>query len=184
MPDSEIPDRGYHTRDVAEVTAPKRKSFARRHWGKLTIAALVGIPTLVQVARSYLALAYTYSTGDRVGYVQKLSRKGWVCKTWEGELQISNIPGSAPVLFNFTARTDSIARAIQAAEGKQVALTFEQHPGIPLSCFGETEYFVTAVRVIYPQPGYPGLPAPAAHESTPAPPATSAPGVPPAVPKR
>lgn len=184
MPDSEIPDRGYNTRDVAEVTAPKRKSFARRHWGKLTIAALVGIPTLVQVARSYLALAYTYSTGDRVGYVQKLSRKGWVCKTWEGELQISNIPGSAPVLFNFTARADSIARAIQAAEGKQVALTFEQHPGIPLSCFGETEYFVTEVRVISPQPGYPGLPAPAAHESTPAPPATSAPGAPPAVPKR
>jgi len=161
MPDPEIPDRGYSTKDVAEVMVPKKQSFSRRHWGKLTIAALIGIPTIVQLARSYAALTYTYSAGDRVGYVQKLSRKGWVCKTWEGELQISNIPGSAPVLFYFTVRADSIARAIQAAEGKQVALTFEQHPGIPLSCFGDTEYFVNAVRTINPQPGYPVFPTPA-----------------------
>jgi hypothetical protein len=183
MADPEIPDRGYNTKDVAEVTAPKKKSFSRRHWGKLTIAAIIGIPTTVQLARSYAALAYTYSTGDRIGYVQKLSKKGWVCKTWEGELQISNIPGSAPVLFYFTVRTDSIAKAIQAAEGKQVALTFEQHPGIPLSCFGDTEYFVSGVRAINPQPGYPGTPsAPVAPVPGTAPSATTPPvgSVPPA----
>ena len=119
MADPEIPDRGYNTKDVAEVAAPKRKSFARRHWGKLALAAILGIPSAVQLARSYAALAFTYSTGDRIGYVQKLSRKGWVCKTWEGELQISNIPGSAPVLFYFTVRDDSIAAAIQGAEGSR-----------------------------------------------------------------
>ncbi len=81
--------------------------------------------------------------------MQKLSRKGWLCKTWEGELQISNIPGSAPVLFHFTVRDDAIARAVQETEGKQVALTFEQHPGIPLSCFGDTEYFISAVRTAF-----------------------------------
>lgn len=156
MSDPEIPDRGYTTKDVAEVAAPKKKSFTRRHWGKLTVAALVGIPSAVQLARSYAALAFTYSSGDRIGYVQKLSRKGWVCKTWEGELQISNIPGSAPVLFYFTVRSDSVARAIQGAEGRQVALSFEQHPGIPLSCFGDTEYFISGVRVVNPQPGLPG----------------------------
>lgn len=183
MPDPEIPDRGYNTKDVAEVVVPKRRSFMRRHWGKLTIAALIGIPTLVQLARSYAALAYTYSTGDRVGYVQKLSKKGWVCKTWEGELQISNIPGSAPVLFMFTVRSDSIARAIQAAEGKQVALTFEQHPGIPLSCFGDTEYFVNAVRVINPQPGYPVFPTPVAPATPPVPSTTPQPAQPGVIPK-
>jgi len=183
MPEPEIPDRGYTTRDVAEVAAPKKRSFARRHWGKLAIAVLIGVPTLVQVARSYLALAYTYATGDHVGYVQKLSKKGWVCKTWEGELQLSNIPGSAPVLFHFTVRGDSLARAIQAAEGKQVAVTFVQHPGIPLSCFGDTEYFVTEVRVINPQPGYPGVPVPAAQESLPLPSAVPKGGTPPALPR-
>jgi hypothetical protein len=183
MPDPEIPDRGYSTKDVAEVLAPKKQSFGRRHWGKLTIAALIGIPTIVQLARSYAALAYTYSSGDRVGYVQKLSRKGWVCKTWEGELQISNIPGSAPVLFYFTVRGDSIARAIQAAEGKQVALTFEQHPGIPLSCFGDTEYFVNAVRTINPQPGYPALTTPAVPATPQLPSTTPQPARPDSIPK-
>ncbi len=158
MPDPEIPDRGYNTQDVAEVPPPRKKSFLRRHWGKLTIAAIVGIPTAVQLARSYAALAFTYSSGDRIGYVQKLSRKGWICKTWEGDLQISNIPGSAPVVFAFTVRSDSVAKAIQAAEGRQVSLSYEEHPGIPLSCFGDTQYFVTGVRVTNPQPGYPGLP--------------------------
>lgn len=122
---------------------------------------IVLVPTGVQFARSYAALAFTYSSGDRIGYVQKLSKKGWLCKTWEGELQVSNIPGSAPVLFEFSVRTDSLARAIQATEGRQVALSYEQHPGIPLSCFGETEYFVTAVRAVNPQPAFPGAPTPA-----------------------
>jgi len=168
MNDSDIPERGYNTADVAQVPAPKKQSFKRRHWGKLTLAALIGIPTVVQLVRSYAALAFTYSSGDRVGYVQKLSRKGWICKTWEGELQISNIPGSAPVLFYFTVRDDSVARAIQAVEGSQVAVSFEQHPGVPLSCFGDTEYFVTEVRPINPQPTIPGPP-----------PMPSSPGVPP-----
>jgi hypothetical protein len=178
MSDPEIPDRGYNTKDVAAVPPAKKQSFKRRHWGKLTLAALVLIPTGVQLARSYAALAFTYSSGDRIGYVQKLSKKGWLCKTWEGELQISNIPGSAPVLFHFTVRDDSIARAIQGVEGKQVALTFEQHPGIPLSCFGDTEYFVSGVRAINPQPGaaplapetVPAVPAPPTVPSAPTPP--------------
>ncbi|MBK6487559.1 MAG: hypothetical protein IPF98_11925 [Gemmatimonadetes bacterium] len=157
MTDPEIPDRGYTTSDVAAVP-PARRSFVRRHWGKLTLAVIVLVPAGVQLIRSYAALAFTYSTGDRIGYVQKLSKKGWLCKTWEGELQISNIPGSAPVLFDFTVRDDSLARAIQATEGKQIAVTYDQHPGIPLSCFGETEYFVTAVRTLNPQPGLPGVP--------------------------
>ena len=167
--DPEIPDRGYNTSDVTQQREPKKpQSFKRRHWGKLLLLAIVGLPTGVQLARAYAALAFTYSSGDRIGYVQKLSKKGWLCKTWEGELQISSIPGSAPVLFHFTVRGDSLSQAIQATEGRQVALHFEQHPGVPLSCFGDTEYFVSGVRMLNPQPGLPGLPA---SPPVPAPPA-------------
>jgi hypothetical protein len=80
--------------------------------------------------------------------VQKFSKKGWLCKTWEGEMQMSNIPGSAPILFQFSVRSDSVAQAIQAVAGQQVALIYEEHRGVPTDCFGETPYFVTGVRQV------------------------------------
>lgn len=133
----------------AEPVEPPR-GVVRRHWGKLLVAAVILVPALVFTIWAGVALSYSYSDGNRVGYVQKLSRKGWLCKTWEGELQLSNIPGSAPVLFQFTVRSDSVARAIEALAGRQVQVHYEQHVGVPSSCFGETEYFVDAVRSVQP----------------------------------
>jgi hypothetical protein len=122
--------------------------FFRRHWGKLTVLSLVVVPVAVFAIWAAIALSYSYSSGERVGYVQKLSLKGWLCKTWEGELQISSIPGSAPVVFEFSVRSDSLARVIEEIAGRPVALHYEQHVGVPSKCFGETEYFVTGVREI------------------------------------
>lgn len=170
--DPEIPDRGYTTSDVAQVPAPRRPGFARRNWGKLVLLLLIGGPLLIFAVWTAVAMSFTYSSGERVGYVQKIGKKGWLCKTWEGELQMSNIPGSAPILFDFTVRGDSIAAAIQAAEGKQVSLAYKQHVGIPLSCIGETEYFVVGVRVVNPQPGFsypPAAPVPIPPSSQPPP---------------
>ena len=133
----------------ADVVEPRR-SFLRRHWGKALIAGVIVIPALVFTIWAGIALSWSYSEGNRVGYVQKLSRRGWLCKTWEGELQLSNIPGSAPVLFQFTVRSDSIAKVIEDAGGRQVQLYYKQHVGVPTDCFGDTEYFVDAVRVIQP----------------------------------
>lgn len=133
----------------AEPMEPRR-SFVRRHWGKSLIAAVILLPALIFTIWAGVALSYSYSDGNRVGFVQKLSRKGWLCKTWEGELQISNIPGSAPILFQFTVRSDSVARAIEALAGRQVQIHYKQHVGVPTRCFGETEYFVDAVRAVQP----------------------------------
>lgn len=133
----------------AEPVEPRR-GFVRRHWGKSLIAAVILLPALIFTIWAGVALSYSYSDGNRVGYVQKLSRKGWLCKTWEGELQISNIPGSAPILFQFSVRSDSVARAIEALAGRQVQIHYQQHVGVPSSCFGETEYFVDAVRAVQP----------------------------------
>ena len=124
----------------------KRGGFLRRHWGKLTLLTLVAGPVLVITLWTALALAYSYSKGDRTGYVQKFSRKGWLCKTWEGELAQVNLPGQPATLFMFTVRDDAVAAKVNATAGKRVALTYEEHPGLPMSCFGETSYFVTGVR--------------------------------------
>ena len=132
-----------------EVVEPRR-SLIRRQWMKLTIAGVILIPALIFTIWAGIALSWSYSTGNRVGYVQKLSKRGWLCKTWEGELQLSNIPGSAPILFQFTVRSDSIAKVIEDAGGKQVQLFYEQHVGVPTDCFGDTEYFVVGVRTTTP----------------------------------
>ncbi len=146
--DADLPPRELNTEDVTTVAASRQPGFARRHWGKLTLLALIGTPLIALVIWSYAALSFSYSRGNRVGYVQKLSQKGWVCKTWEGELQISSIPGSAPVLFQFTVREDSVAKAIETLLGSQLELQYEEHPGVPLSCFGETPYYVVGVRKV------------------------------------
>ena len=82
--------------------------------------------------------------------MQKISDKGWICKTWEGELSLVALPGAAPEKFVFTVRDEQVAKLVNAAVGKRVALTYEQHKGLPSSCFGETEYFVTALREMGP----------------------------------
>ena len=125
----------------------------RRNWRKilgLTGAGLVITPLLLIVAWTWLTLHWSYSEGERAGTLQKFSHKGWVCKTWEGELQISTIPGSAPIIWEFSVRDEIVAARLEeaVAHNGRVALTYEEHRGVPTRCFGETAYFVTAVRLV------------------------------------
>ncbi|MGH6692874.1 MAG: hypothetical protein ACREF4_19575 [Gammaproteobacteria bacterium] len=99
-------------------------------------------------ANTFGALTWTYSRGERAGYVQKFSQRGWLCKTWEGELAMVNLPGALQERFAFTVRDDVIAQHLLGSMGKRVSIVYEQHKGIPTTCFGETEYFVTAVKVL------------------------------------
>lgn len=98
----------------------------------------------------WAAFSWSYSEGDRAGFLQKMSRKGWLCKTWEGELSLVALPGAAPEKFYFTVRDSNVASKIEAAMGKRVTLNYAQHKGLPTSCFGETEYFVEAIRETIP----------------------------------
>jgi hypothetical protein len=150
--DEQYPERGYNTDDVKALRAsePPRKGFARRHWGKLLLGTMIIVPVAIFALWTAIALGYSYSSGDRTGYIQKFSRKGWICKTWEGEIAMVNVPGQIANMFQFTVRDDSIARLINKAQGQRVALTYKQHKGLPTSCFGETQYFVNGVRVIGP----------------------------------
>lgn len=96
----------------------------------------------------WFVVTWSYSNGERAGWVQKLSKKGWLCKTWEGELSMVAMPGAMPEKFFFTVHDDVLAGKINQAIGKRVALAYEQHIGIPTTCFGDTQYFVTAVQVV------------------------------------
>ncbi|MBL0285491.1 MAG: hypothetical protein IPQ01_17330 [Zoogloea sp.] len=100
------------------------------------------------IGYTWLALSWSYSSGERAGYVQKFSQKGWLCKTWEGEMAIVAIPGSLPEIFKFTVRDDKVAAEINSVMGKRVAISYEQHVGIPSTCFGETGYYVSRAHSV------------------------------------
>ncbi len=112
------------------------------------IVGVILVAAALVAGYTWFALTWSYSSGERAGYVQKFSKKGWLCKTWEGELQMIPVPGSTPEKFLFTVRDEAIAQRLNAAVGRKVTLHYEQHKGVPTSCFGETEYFVTGMRAL------------------------------------
>jgi len=116
-----------------------------RRWMTRLVAAAVLLPAAGVAAWTWGTLKFTYASGERSGFVQKISRKGWVCKTWEGELAMVNLPGALPQIFPFTVRDERVVADIEKSMGQRVSLHYEQHRGIPFSCFGETEYFIGAV---------------------------------------
>jgi hypothetical protein len=125
----------------------KRRRRSRWPWLLLALLALAGAGCALY---AWATLAYSYSSGERAGFVQKFSHKGWLCKTWEGELAMVNLPGAMPEIFRFTVRDGAVASRLEQTMGRRVALHYEQHRGVPSSCFGETEYFVTDVRPVTP----------------------------------
>jgi hypothetical protein len=122
-------------------------TFNANKFFKSLIILLVGTIALFGLY-VYVALSWSYSTGERAGFLQKVSNKGWICKTWEGELSLVAIPGAAPEKFLFTVRDEAVAQKVNAAAGKRVTLNYEQHKGLPSSCFGDTDYFVVDVKEI------------------------------------
>jgi hypothetical protein len=117
-------------------------AIARWLFGLLVVAVLLF------AAYTWVVLSWSYSVGERAGYVQKLSKKGWICKTWEGELALVTMPGTVGEKFFFSVRNEAIAEQINRSIGRRVSLDYEEHVGVPSDCFGETGHYITGVKVI------------------------------------
>jgi hypothetical protein len=129
---------------------PKGRSLAHRAWRGTKRLLVYSLLLVAGAAALYLFAAYkfTYSAGERAGYVQKFSKKGWLCKTWEGELAMANLPGAMPEVFAFTVWDDAVAGQINGLMGQRVVLHYQEKVGLPTSCFGETRHFVNGVRPV------------------------------------
>jgi hypothetical protein len=108
----------------------------------LTLLAILGVAGF-----TWLTLHWSYSSGERAGFVQKLSKKGYFCKTWEGEMAMITMPGTMSEKFYFTVPQEAVAAKLNSSLGKRVTLHYEQHRWIPSSCYGDTEFFVTDSKV-------------------------------------
>lgn len=133
---------------VPEPKPASRKK--RRLWLKIGLPA-IAVVVLACAVWVWVTLGFVYATTQRTGYVRNLSQRGWLCKTWEGELTLSPAAGIADTTtaasFPFTIRNDSVAKALQLVAGQRVTLSYDEHRGIPTTCFGETQNFVQGFRV-------------------------------------
>ena len=110
---------------------------------------LIVFPIALFVLYTWFVLWWSYAEGERAGYLQKLSKRGWLCKTWEGELRLVTMPGTVAEPFHFTVRRDDVAKKLNENIGQRVSVDYKQHVGIPTSCFGDTQYFVEDVRIVH-----------------------------------
>jgi hypothetical protein len=152
MSDPTAPDVPPPAEPPAPEPAPaavpgRRRWLGLKRW-QLGLGAVLLAPLLLFLLYTAVVLNWSYSEGVRAGYLQKFSRKGWLCKTWEGELALTTVPGVAPVLWNFTVRNDAAARQLNIALGRRVLLFYQEHRGIPTRCFGDTNYFVDSVKIV------------------------------------
>ena len=161
------------------TNANSAQTVRRHSYGRFFLGAIVATLALAALWM-VIAWQWNYSEGERAGWVQKFSKKGWLCKTWEGEIALVSMPGAIPEKFEFTVLDDAVAAQINRYMGQRVSLTYAQKVGLPTSCFGDTRYYVTAVLPVNELQNYPGVitvpvnpaPAPAAVPVQPAAPVT------------
>lgn len=142
-PDAPLPD------SPPPPASSKMANIMRK--AKRVLILLIILPILLVSLWTLLVLKWSFSDGYRAGILQKFSRKGFVCKTWEGEIQQSVVTGVAPVFWDFTVRDPRVGDQLATMLGQKVNLHYHQHIGVPTSCFGETGYYVDSVNVIHDQ---------------------------------
>jgi len=120
---------------VDEFGGKRRKRFGR------ILMILLALVLVIAALWTWFALSWSYSEGERAGILQKFSKKGWICKTYEGELALYVVGGVAPQIWYFSTRDEKLAQQLSAAVGEQIRLHYTEHRGVPTACFAETPYF-------------------------------------------
>lgn len=90
--------------------------------------------------------AVQYSDGERTGLVNKISHKGLICQTWEGQMLVGNGNNVDPEEYFFTVKDDAVVKQVQDAQGKIATLHYKQY-ALSSNCWGDTSYEVVGVTV-------------------------------------
>src|SRR5688500_20246526 len=134
----------------ASRTADSFDPPPRRRWLVRLLLLVPFLALVIAVLWTWFTLSWSYSEGERAGVLQKFSKRGWICKTYEGEIAMYVVGGVAPQIWHFSVRDEATAAALTKAVGRQVRLHYTEHPGLPTSCFGDTDYFVNDVEIVGP----------------------------------
>jgi hypothetical protein len=103
----------------------------------LVASLIFGLTIMAFFGKFLGGLNIEYSEGTRSGVVQKISKKGLIYETWEGELNLGyNTTASVgessqiiPAIFEFSVSSDEVAKLVQEAEasGERVTLEYKQY---------------------------------------------------------
>jgi hypothetical protein len=116
----------------------------RKRFGRILMILLV-LVVVIAALWTWFSLSWSYSEGERAGILQKFSKKGWICKTYEGELALYVVGGVAPQIWYFSTRDEKLAQQLSAAVGDHIRVHYTEHRGVPTSCFAETPYFAESL---------------------------------------
>jgi hypothetical protein len=162
---------------------PIRPPRVRRGRGARYLLVLLIVLFAGTALWTWLTLQWAYSDGTRSGVIQKFSRRGWLCKTQEGELALYS-GGLSPQIWRFSVRDASVGAQIEKDVGARVQVHYTEHPGVPSTCFADTRYFVDRVTVTDPLPPLTApMPALGMPSQAVAPPATAPAAAPPVTPQ-
>ena len=165
--------------EVPNSTGKRRSTGRFGRWVLIFLLVLIAGSALW----TWLTMAWAYAEGERAGVLQKFVRRGWVCKTQEGEIALYYGGGQymgagiSPQLWDFSVRDSAVAADLSKAVGHRVQLHYTEHPGIPTSCFAETRFLVDRVTVTDNAPNTQAAPGPGPGVLV-APGATAAPSLP------
>lgn len=123
-----------------------------RRWLLRLVLFLPLLALLIAGAWTWFTLGWSYSEGERAGVLQKFSRKGWICKTYEGELALYIVGGVAPEIWYFSTRDPDLARELSQSVGRSIRLHYSEHRGVPGNCFAETPYFAESFTLVAREP--------------------------------
>jgi hypothetical protein len=131
---------------MAEYPSLESRRSGRWLWRTILFVSLAAVA--VAGAWTWFTLNWAYSEGERAGVLQKFSRKGWICKTYEGELALYIVGGVAPEIWYFSTRDPDLARELSSNVGRHIRLHYSEHRGVPGNCFAETPYFAESFTLV------------------------------------
>ena len=101
---------------------------------------------IILLTSAYFAFVYyaSYSEGVRSGELIKFSSKGYVFKTWEGEIS-QGISGAQIFKFSVLDNNEKVIEGLKELQGQYVKVSYiERYRTFPW--WGDTNYFITEVR--------------------------------------